>query len=342
MNVFFDLECANCNMHIAKICEFGYVITDDKLNIIRSDNLIIDPKAPFNVYGFKKGGITLAYDAKTYRKSPPLKAYYEEIKALLTDPDNRIFGYSTEYDADYLRSDLIRSKLPPINFKFIDVMKLFRDYLGRSEKLSLDAVYAEVEGAPPLTHHEARNDSLMTVEALRLFMERSGKTFYEVVNKCPLAYGELFDNRVVKDGTIFAYTKGNRMTTTNANYIRDYLESPHTVVPRPGVEGRIFCFDREYNKTHFAEVFYAAAAIVRGGGQLTNIISKAKYIIVSDKDKRVAKSKRQRVLSLNDFAALVGISPSALDAKKIDVDYLISRIPEYRVWYERYIEHIKK
>ena len=41
MNVFFDLECANCSFGIAKICEFGYVITDDKLNIISSDNLLI-------------------------------------------------------------------------------------------------------------------------------------------------------------------------------------------------------------------------------------------------------------------------------------------------------------
>jgi len=341
MNVFFDLECANCNMHIAKICEFGYVLTDDKLNIIKAENLIIDPRSSFNVYGFKKGGITLAYDAKTYRKSPPLKAYYDEIKELLTDPGNRVFGYSTEYDADYIRTDFMRSKLPPINFKFIDVMKLFREYLGRKDKLALDVVYSECDGAEPLLHHEARNDSLMTVEALRLFMQKSGKTFSQVVDKCPLAYGELFDGRVVKDGTVFAYTKGNRMTATNLNYLKRFLETRTVESPVKGVEGKTFCFEKEYNKTHFAEVFFAADVITRAGGRLTNILAKADYIVLPDKNKRVPKSKRQRILSIEDFASVVGISPRALDAKKIDVDYLISRIPENTQWYENYMRHIK-
>ena len=53
MNLFFDLECANCYNHVAKICEFGYVLTDDKLNIIAKENLIVNPMSPFNTYGFK-------------------------------------------------------------------------------------------------------------------------------------------------------------------------------------------------------------------------------------------------------------------------------------------------
>gem|GEM_PF-1653126 len=341
MNVFFDLECANCNMHIAKICEFGYVMTDDKLNIIKSDNLIIDPKSPFNVYGFKKGGITLSYEPRFYRQNPPLKDYYDRIKDILTNPKNRIFGYSTEYDAEYINSDFKRSKLPPIDFKFIDVMKLFRDYLGRSEKLSLDAIYSECENAEPLVHHEARNDSLMTVECFRHFLKVSGMSFSEAVNGCPLAYGELYNGRVVKDGTVFPYTKGNRMTTTNQNYLKQFVASRSVVSPVKGVEGKTFCFEKEYNKTHFAEVLYCADLITAAGGKLTNILAKTDYIIVPDKNKRVMKSKRQKILTIEDFCSILGVSPRHVDAKKIDVDYLISRIPDYTEWYEDYVGHVK-
>ena len=342
MNVFFDLECANCNTHIAKICEFGYVLADDNLNIIKAGNYLIDPRATFNVYGFKKGGITLAYEPRVYRNSPPLKYYHPYISEMLTNPENRVFGYSTEYDAGYINSDFKRSNLPPINFRFIDVMKLFRDYLGRKEKLALDVIYSECENAGPLVHHEAKNDALMTLECFRLFLEKSGMTFYEAVNKCPLAYGELFEGRVVKDGTIFAYTKGNRMTSTNAEYLRQYIAATPADNPIKAVEGKTFCFDREYYKTHFAEVLYSSGLIASAGGKVTNILTKADYIIVPDKKKKVQKSKRQRILTLEDFASIFGISPRAIGETRIDVDELISRIPEYTEWYEKYMKHIKK
>ena len=172
-------------------------------------------------------------------------------------------------------------------------------------------------------------------------MQRSGKTFAQVVNKCPLAYGELFDGRVVKDGTVFPYTKGNRMTATNLNYLKRFLETRTVESPVKGVEGKTFCFEKEYNKTHFAEVLFSADVITRAGGRLTNILAKADYIVLPDKSKRIAKSRRQRLLTVEDFASVIGISPRALDAKKIDVDYLISRIPENTQWYENYMEHIK-
>lgn len=342
MNVFFDLECANCSMHIAKICEFGYVITDDNLNIVKSANMLIDPRSTFNVYGFKKGGITLAYDAKTYRNSPPLRYYYERIKELLTTPGNRVFGYSTEYDADYIRTDFMRSNLDPINFRFIDVMKLFRDYLGRSSGLALDVIYSEIDGAETLTHHEAKSDALMTVACFRHFLSLSGMTFKEAVTKCPLAYGELYEGRVVKDGTVFPYTKGNRMSQTNLNYLKQFVESAKEVQPIKSIEGRTFCIEKDYVRSHFAEVLFLSDRIAKAGGKITNVLSRANYIIVGDKDKKIPKARRQKLIALQDFCAMLGVSPRMLDEKKIDVDYLLSRIPENTAWYEKYIRHAHK
>ena len=337
MNVFFDLECANCSFGIAKICEFGYVITDDKLNIISSDNLLIDPRASFNVYGFEKAGLKLSYTAAQYRKSPPLAARSELIRGLLTDKSVRVFGYSTESDAEFLRTDFIRSGLGNINFKFIDVMKLFKVYLGRAEKLSLDAVYADCEGEKPLTHHEAKNDSLMTLACFKLFLKKSGMTFEKAVRDCPLAYGELFEGHIVGDGTIFRYTKGNKMSNTNAKLYMKFVESVQPTNRLEGVDGKTYCFEKQFWREHFAESLYGADVIISAGGKVTNVLPKADYIIVGQGSKRVPRSRRQRVISVDSFLKFFGVDKEKFDASVINVDLLLSKIPENKEWYDKYI-----
>lgn len=337
MNVFFDLECANCSGGTAKICEFGYVITDDQLNIIKEDNLLINPRAPFNIYGFEKAGLKLSYTPAEYKKNPPLSERYEFIKELLTDENNRVFGYSTEYDAEYLRTDFNRSGLKQINFKFIDVMKLYRDYLGRKEKLSLDAVYAECENAEELVHHEAENDSLMTVECMRHFLKVSGMTFSQAVSDCPLAYGELFENRVVTDGTVFRYTKGNRMSATNTRLFTKFVEGVEPSSPREGVLGKNYCFEKTYWHEHFAQSLVAAEAVINAGGKMTNLLPRADYIVVGEGSKRVSRSRRQRVISVDSFLKFFGIDKTYYERAESNIDLLLAKIPENAVWYEKYI-----
>ena len=41
--VFFDIECANCIEGQAKICSFGYVVTDEQFDVIEREDLIVNP-----------------------------------------------------------------------------------------------------------------------------------------------------------------------------------------------------------------------------------------------------------------------------------------------------------
>ena len=339
MNLFFDLECANCYNHVAKICEFGYVLTDDKLNIIAKENLIVNPMSPFNTYGFKMAGLTLAYEPNYYKKFPPLPHYFEKIKSLLTDSEINVFGYSTEYDAGYIASDFERNGLPHINFRFVDVLKLFREYLGRTEKLALDVLYSECAEQGELTHHEALNDALMTLECYKYFLKLSGLKHGKVITACPLAVGELYEGRVVGDGTIFHYTTNNRMTATNAGILKDFLKSINQKTRVENVAGKTFCFEKTYNKEHFAQVLYSAKLVSEGGGRLTNVSSRANVIVVERYGVKVVKNKRQRVIDLKTFLSYFGLTEADVLTDKIDVDYLISLIPANTEWYNSYLKN---
>ena len=53
MNIlFYDLEFATSKDGMPKICEFGFVLTDEELNIIEKSNYIINPNIPRKDWDF--------------------------------------------------------------------------------------------------------------------------------------------------------------------------------------------------------------------------------------------------------------------------------------------------
>ena len=49
--IFYDIECANCQNGQAKICSFGYVVTDESINVLEKRDVVINPRAPFLLMG---------------------------------------------------------------------------------------------------------------------------------------------------------------------------------------------------------------------------------------------------------------------------------------------------
>lgn len=41
--LFFDIECSNCFNGVGKMCEFGYVLTDENFKIIKMDDIPMSP-----------------------------------------------------------------------------------------------------------------------------------------------------------------------------------------------------------------------------------------------------------------------------------------------------------
>ena len=114
---FFDIECANCYGGKGKICSFGYVLTDENLNVIEKKDIIINPRASFNL----GPDLKLAYSKSEFRQAAPFPDYYDEIGALLEYPEYVVLGYSIENDCNFLRADCQRYNLPCFDFPFYDV-----------------------------------------------------------------------------------------------------------------------------------------------------------------------------------------------------------------------------
>ena len=57
--LFFDIECANCYNNCAKIFSLGYLITDEKFNVLHEkEDVLINPRDRFDWYVAKDDGVS--------------------------------------------------------------------------------------------------------------------------------------------------------------------------------------------------------------------------------------------------------------------------------------------
>lgn len=338
--LFFDTECSSCT-NGAKICEFGFVLTDMDFNILEAENLLINPQSKFNVYGFKQAGIKFNYPYEVYYKSPNIKERYAKIRELLADKDTLPIGYSCDNDARFLISDFKRNNLEIFDYEFFDVLPLFKEGLKREKELSLDSVYAET-GGDDVSHHEALHDAAMTMQVLKHYLALAGSTLVETLKTCKYAFGEVYKERIVLGGKPFRYADSGKMTAQNKRVLSAFLSG------KPVVEGELenktFCFSKDFEAENFFTVLKAADEITDRGGRFTEIISFADFVIAADStDRNFLKRKKRRsarIISIAEFCEMLKILPETLEKERVNVDSILSKAEENSEWYNSYLEHL--
>ncbi len=183
--VFFDVECANCLKGEGKICSLGYVKTDSDFNVMKKKDILINPDAPFLLGNAAQGkGIKLAYPLFRFKWADTFPSYYEEIKKLLENEDNMVFGFSVGQDVSYLSYTCSRYQLPQLDFPFYDIQLFEKKMRGEKNIRGLDSLIEEFQ-LDKYTLHRSDDDALMTLEVFKKLLEISNLTVEEGLEKYP-------------------------------------------------------------------------------------------------------------------------------------------------------------
>ena len=192
--LFFDIECSNCFKKSPKICEFGYVLTDDKFQVIRKDDIPMSPGRKcadnrFDTTIYKRDpNFQWAYDLDYYFECPEFLQYYEFIKQLFKKEDVLIFGYSVENDVRYLDNAFKRYKLNPIEYKIYDIQKMMKYYSEKKEKImGLENAFKKlcsIDEFIKLQPHLSRDDAIMAMRVLQKMCENLNVTPIEMIELC--------------------------------------------------------------------------------------------------------------------------------------------------------------
>lgn len=249
--VFFDIECACVYKSVAKICAFGYVVTDEKFNVLAREDILLNPKGKFHLTDRKGGeGIVLPYEYEDFKKYPLFPAEYPRIKALLEDKDAIVLGHATDNDVKYLNLETKRYKLAHLRFPFYDTQFFYMNVLGDyTRQYGLGAMAEEL--GVEFTPHRAVDDAYATMCVCRALLEREKTDVHGLVSRYGIRAGKAGGGNITPPVSVgqkkyFAQREEERARRAKAHeeFYRVVNRNMHK--KRSGsLEGKVFCFAKD-------------------------------------------------------------------------------------------------
>ena len=271
--VFFDIECACVYKNVAKICAFGYVLTDENFHVLAREDILLDPKGKFHLTDRKgKEGLVLPYVYEDFKKYPLFPAAYGRIRALLEDRESIVLGHATLNDVNYLNLETRRYKLPSLRFRFYDTqffyMNVKKDF---SRQLGLGPMAEEL--GVEFTPHRAVDDAYATMRVCEALIRREGLSGVQA----------FADRYQIRAGQIAAYkitppaSQGLRSYLAERDEEREKRARAHDEFYRyvnkymgrraksGSLAGKVFCFSKEVEEEVPMSVRLVAAIFASGG-----------------------------------------------------------------------------
>lgn len=196
--VFFDIECASVYKYIAKICAFGYVLCDEKFNIIAKEDILINPKGKFHLTdGSGEHGLVLPYEYAGFKFCPVFKDVYPQIRELLENKDNLVFGHATVNDVNYLNLETKRFRLPSFKFTYSDSQLMYMTSVEDfSRQFGLEYITRNLD--VEFTPHRAADDAYATMRVCEALAKKHGCTGVELEKVLGIKRGKITDYRVYR------------------------------------------------------------------------------------------------------------------------------------------------
>lgn len=183
--LFFDIECANSFGGIGKMCSFGYVLCNllpsGEFSPIETDDILINPDAPFDWYLFKKNSkCHLAYSRSEYQRQPKFPHFYSKIQSLLSAKDRLVFGFGCKNDVATITTECIRYNLPQIDFSCHDEHTICEKIYDMQGGLSAFVEKLEID-TQGMEFHDSRADAWFTMKVMERLLKDASKPASDVL-----------------------------------------------------------------------------------------------------------------------------------------------------------------
>ncbi|CDE72959.1 exonuclease [Acidaminococcus sp. CAG:917] len=286
--LFFDIECCD-GKHM---CSFGYVVCDEKMRVLKKEDILINPEYPFRLArkGFEPE-IKLAYPPEVFAEQPNFSFFYDKIKELVLSSD-MVLGHAVTNDVRFLNIACSQYKLQQWKYCALDTQKVFAQ-LTRSQNMSLEHI-AEKTGVSIKHLHKSDDDAELTMEAFKAVLKKIKMTPEEIAEICP---------------TCVSYTEGGTPKASNASAYKILKAKVKTLQAKKGpFSGKTVCFSEHLEKKDTLKVWAILKEFCKKGGQYTNMAEKADYFVRADfVCKRHKVVQNSKVMDIFGFAQTVGL-----------------------------------
>ena len=280
--LFFDIECSD-GRHM---CSFGYVLCDCRFNVLKQEDILINPEAPFRLARY--GGepqIQLGYPKERFYASPNFVARYDKIKKILEAKNQLVIGHSILNDVNFLQRACERYDKPHFEYSFFDEQQIYKTINeGKAVSTALEKI-AETYGVEPESLHRSDDDSRTTMEIVRHMCDDFDMSPEQLANAYPLSKGKV-ENGIVKRFVLDPYKwfcsavfdiadskksadkqSGEKGKGVSAEREQSSLQ---TGKKDKRFEGKKFCFATKLERTIPLKMYTVAKKISALGGEYTD------------------------------------------------------------------------
>ena len=335
--LFFDIECANNFGGTGKICSFGYVLCNQDFSVIETDDLLMNPDAPFDWYLFKKGSrCHLAYSKEEYIKNPKFPQYYQRIRSLLGAGDRLVLGFGCKGDLKTIGAECRRYGLAEITYACYDIRTVLEKFYGMQGGLGafVERLGIDTQG---MEFHDSRADAIFTMKVTEKLTRDAGKPLAEILKPFQPSHrgGPQNTNRITKhsvDGT-GRHTYNGRRGGLMSEFITRRNELLATKVIK-GLESRnmsgYYAANKEAALKKALELIPEGSTITMGGGMsvheigLTDFLKKGNYKFI---DRDAYEDKRATMLMAYDADVyLASVNAMTEDGVLVNIDGNSNRV----------------
>lgn len=274
--VFFDIECACVFKNVAKICAFGYIVTDEAFNVLQREDILLNPKGKFRLTD-RKGheGLVLPYEYEDFKKYPVFPSAYGKIKKLLEDKDSIVLGHATLNDVNYLNLETRRYKLPSFCFNFHDTQFFFMNTENCFTRQWGLGAMAEVLGVE-FTPHRAVDDAYATMRVCQAICGRENTDVEGLAARYGIRAGRIegYTIRPCASTGLRSYLaerdeQKEKRARAHEEFYRFVNKNMHRRKKGGSLEGKVFCFSKDIEDDVTLSL-KLAAAIFNAGGRYTS------------------------------------------------------------------------
>lgn len=182
--VFFDVECANCFEGKGKLCSFGYVVTTENFEIIKEEDVFINPDAEWDWYVLEH---IINYPKEFFENKYKFNFVYNDIKNILED--GITFGFDVINDLKYINDDCKRYELSLIDIKSYDIQMFYKLYTGDNQKKSLFSIAKELNiDLGEVIEHTSKDDAKVTMLVMKRLTELLNVGGNDLLYLCEKSY----------------------------------------------------------------------------------------------------------------------------------------------------------
>lgn len=336
---FFDIECANCfkdnnGVSRGKICEFGYLITDENFNKIESAEYIINPKAPFDEYVLNN---MLAYPKQVYLSAQDYNTFYDKIKRLFELDDVIFIGHTIDTDAKYLNDEALRYKKTYFNYKFYDAKYMYSDYSNIKKSVGLEKISQTFGNKTRHHEHRAEDDAFTTMLIVKEMCEKLDMDLMSLIELSEDCAGQTIDGKITTIAREKAQAKReererNGTDHSNSLYSDNYIKFMQFLdgVKRQGeiipsvLNGKSLTITLNYQNVHYKEMLaliqllknhdciyklkasecdYMVTKVVLNDDGSERVCSKLKYV-----NQAIENGKKINIISFDELLGILKVT----------------------------------